>query len=32
MRDMFRNSAYNITTLMKAAQDLKDEHALDWGQ
>ena len=29
---MFRNLAYDVTTLMKAAQDLKDEHALDWGQ
>ena len=32
MRDMFRNSAYNVTALMKAAQDLKDGHALDQGQ
>ena len=32
MRDMFRNSAYDITALIKAAWDLKDEHALDRGQ
>ena len=29
MRDMFRNSAYDVTALMKATQDLKDEHTLD---
>ena len=32
MRDMFRNSAYDVTALMKATQDLEDEHALDRGQ
>ena len=32
MRDMFRNSVYDATALMRAAQDLKDEHALDQGQ
>ena len=31
LRDMFRNSAYDITGLMKPAQDLKDEHGLDMG-
>ena len=31
MKDMFRNSAYDITDLRKAAWDLKDEHALDQG-
>ena len=29
---MFRNLAYDVTALMKAAQGLKDEHALKWGQ
>ena len=32
VRDVLRKSAYDITALMKAAQDLKDEHALDLGQ
>ena len=32
MRDMLRNSGYDVTVLMKAAQDLEDEHALDWEQ
>ena len=32
MTDMFRNLAYDVTALMKAAWDLDDEHALDWGQ
>ena len=32
MRDMFRNLAYDVTLLTKAAQNLEDEYALDWGQ
>ena len=32
MRDMFRNLAYDVTALIKAAQDLEDEHALEQGQ
>ena len=32
MREMFRNSAYDVTAIMKAAWDLEQEHALDWGQ
>ena len=32
MRDMFRNSAYDVTALMKAVQDIKDEHTLERGQ
>ena len=32
MRDMFRNSSYDVTAFMKAAPDLEDEHALEWGQ
>ena len=32
MRDMFRNLAYDVSALMKAAQDLEDEHALRHGQ
>ena len=31
MRDMFRDSTYDVTVLMKAAQDLENEHALDKG-
>ena len=29
---MFRNSAYDITALMKATWDLEDKHAWDRGQ
>ena len=32
MGDMFSNSAYDVTALMKAAPDLEDEHALEWRQ
>ena len=32
MRDIFRNLAYDVMALMKAAWDLEDEHALDQGQ
>ena len=32
MRDMVRNLAYDVMALMKAAQDLEDEHALEQGQ
>ena len=32
IRDMFRNLAYDVTTVMKAAGDLEDEHVLEQGQ
>ena len=32
MRDMFRNSAYNVTALMKTTWDLKEVNVLDRGK